>query len=131
MPLVTRNHVTERSSAMMTEAPATILELRETPARRISKTWPTISTTQTIPIAANAMIQRALGGCGASEGKSGMVLLSQGSSQIFSMVTAHKTPVSCQVRLSVSDFRMAGWKGVEATCYPARSRATRILVQID
>src|SRR6267378_4308807 len=102
MPLVTRNHVTESSSA-----------------------------TQTIPIPANAMIQRALGGCGASEGKSGMTLLSQGSSQIFSMVTAHKTPVSSQVRLSVSDFRMGGWKCVEAICSLCTIRDIRILMQIN
>src|SRR5258708_40220438 len=104
MPLVTRNHVTESSSAMMTETPAKILELRETPARRISKTWPTIRTTQTIPIAANPMIQRTLGGCGASEVNSEIRLMIQGASHIFLMVKAHKTPVSSQVSLSVSDF---------------------------
>jgi hypothetical protein len=91
-----------------------ILEFRETPSRRISKTWPTISTTQIIPIAANVMIHMGLGGCGVREGKSGKRFLSQGSSQIFSIVTRKRPPVSSHVRLSVSDFRIGGRKGVEA-----------------
>jgi hypothetical protein len=60
------------------------------------------------------MIHRGLGGCGLREGKSGKRLLSQGSSQIFSIVTRKSPPVSSQVRLSVSDFRIGGRKGVEA-----------------
>src|ERR1700740_2696304 len=130
MPLVTRNHVTESSSARITETPATILALRATPARRISSTWPTISTTQTIPIAANVAIQRMLGGCGASDGKSGKRLFSQGSSQIFSIVTANKMEVSSQVRLSVSDFRIGGWKLMEAICSLCGTGDTHTLMQI-
>ena len=116
MPLVTTNHATESNKDAMTETPATILDFLETLGRRINKTCPTISTTQTMPIVANVTIHKALGGCGASDGKSGKRLFSQGSSQIFSIVTANKMEVSNQVRLSVSDFRMGGWKLVEAMC---------------
>jgi hypothetical protein len=126
MPLVTRNQATESSKETTTESPATILDLRETPARLISKTWPTISTTQTMPITANVMIQKALGGWGASEGKSGKRLRSQGSSQIFSTVTANRTVVNSQVRLSVSDFRIGGWKLVEVMCSPSRQGTPRL-----
>ena len=116
MPLATTNHATESNKAAMTETPATILDFLETPGRRISRTWPTIKTTQTIPITANVMSHGALGGCGASEGKSGNRLLNQGSSQIFSTVMANNAALNSQVRLSVSDFRMGGWKLVEAMC---------------
>src|ERR1700720_1722450 len=131
MPLVTRNHVTESSKATMTEIPAMILTLRVTPGRRISKTWPTIKTTQTMPIAPNAIIQRMLGGCGASEGKSGDWLRSHGSSQMFSTVTTNNAVVSSQVRLSVSEFRIGGWNWVEAICSLWAIRDAQTLKQIE
>ena len=128
---MTRNQASESSRATITETPAMIFELRETPARRINKTWPTISTTQTIPMAANVEIHKMLGGCGASGEKSGKRLFSQGSSQIFSMVTANKMEESSQVRLSVSDFRMGDRKLVEAICSLCTKRNGETLMQIE
>ena len=48
---------------------------------------------------------------------------------MFSMVTANNAVVSSQMRLSVSDFRMGGWKGVEAICSPCANRDAKTLMQ--
>src|SRR5262252_466777 len=105
MPLVTQNQRTARETAARTDVPAMSLALRETPGRRINRTWPTISTTQTMPMTPNVTSQKMLGGSGTNDGSSGNCARSHRSSQTFSTAMRNTTAVSSQVRLRVSDFR--------------------------
>lgn len=93
------NQIRERHRAVKTVRPATIFDLRETPGRRSSRTWPTRSTAHEIPTRAKVSSQGRPGGSGTSEGKLGILERIQRSNQTFSTVIENKPEERSQVKL--------------------------------